>query len=254
MKCVCDVQLTKGNTAHYRTCSQYKNEVVRIEELVPMYINELYSQSLSVSECTEKILSLAGSELPIGKARKIVDTYVKTHNMFRGLADPILNMRRQQKVKNTMIERYGVENWGQTAAGGYRSLNKIPYSKLECMEQYNEFRKKVERGLGQYKTHAMKFNEIPYECEYTGVSFADTNGICNPNDPLKRSIDHRVPIIEGFFKGWTVEQMNSRENLAWCIRYINTVKGNTTYESFSNLLPYIKEKINESIKNRTPYH
>lgn len=243
-QCVCGKNIKIKNTQHPRTCGLFQKHVREIESFIKTEIPQFYEHCLSVSDSIQ-VVKKKTKYLQEGRLRNMIVTELKTLGIYRGLDDPDLNARRQSKLKATMRKRYGVSNNGQREGQGFGKLNKIPFEQLAFMENYKKFRKQVDADLKKKRL------KIPRKlhCEYTGIEFTDNQGPVNPNDPRKHSFDHRQPVIECFLKGWTVEQTNSSGNLVQCLRLINTIKGNTTEESFLKILSYLKEKIDESIQN-----
>lgn len=138
-----------------------------------------------------------------------------------------------------MITEYGVINNGQRAGQGFGPRNKIPYNTVDFLDtQYQLFRNKVERLT---KKNISKL-PIPDYCYYTGVKFVDSEiTLVNPNDPRKRTVDHKIPIIVGYLKGQSIEELSSLDNICYCLRYVNTIKGNTSYQDFIEIAKYIRE-------------
>lgn len=247
--CACGTEINTANGYHINKCEAYKDHVEQIKLIIQRDAPAYYQECLSVSE-TIKFIQPHTQYVMSGSLRKLIVEHLNEIGIYRGLGDPELNAKRQQRTQKTMMERYGVVNNGQREGQGFSLINKIPYQQLDMMVRAKEFRSVVDNDLKKKRTRNQI--EILDHCQYTGVEFADVRGPTNPNDPLKRSFDHRVPVIECFFKGWSVEQVNSPDNLIQCVRVINTIKGNTREESFLELLPQIKEMINESIQNRAP--
>lgn len=165
----------------------------------------------------------------------------------------LIHKNKQKKIRKTCIERYGEDNISKCMSGKQRralhSRNSIPYKRFDFIDEYAEYCRKSKR----YIEKSIKEMIAPDYCEYTGIKFADaTNGgsnNVNPNDPLKRSIDHKMSLLECYLKGISVEEANSPENLAFCIRYVNTIKQNNSLGDYSlqEMIKIIREKlINEN--------
>lgn len=133
----------------------------------------------------------------------------------------------QEAMKQTLQERYGVDNIGQKT-GGFSSQNKIPYTKPQFVDDFMTFKKAV--GYETQRT-LRKINK-PLCCEVTGIMFADAHKPANPNDYYKRSVDHKVSILECFLLNKSPEEAAARENVIFVLRYINTIKGNMPYDLF----------------------
>ena len=150
----------------------------------------------------------------------------------------ILNNKR----KNTLQQNYGVTNAGQLENSPIKIANKIPYTTPEFKRDYNDYRRNAERLTKRYLKQCKTQNLLPTHCEYTGFKFADTErNPINPNDWFKRSLDHRLSIWHCYLYDQPVEQACSPSNLVFCLKYINTVKGNIPEEYFvKEDLPKIK--------------
>lgn len=212
-------------------------------EELKRFIKDLYLEEYSVSIVLKQVKEKYPNMSPIG--RTPITDYLKHIGVYEGLTGSNYVKKNNERVVNTIRERYGVDNWGQTADGGWTKLNSIKYEKLNIDKEFSEFKRKVEKLT---RKNVKKLNELPIKCEYTGVTFNDIYGDVNPNDPLKRTIDHIVPVIHAFIMGWTVEETSDITNIAFVIRIVNSIKGNTSKESFNSLLPNIKERlINEGL-------
>jgi len=241
-ECVCGY---KGNASHSKTCSRYKEETDRVEKNLKKYIRDLYLENLSVSECCNLVQTKEETNLSEAKLRKIIDKNLTDLGIKRNLSDKEFNHRRLEKTKKTMLDRYGVINNGQRPGQGWKNLNAIPYDKLSVDEDLTNFRKAVDYLTRKYVEKLKRHNSLPTVCYYTGIQFKDaTQGKVNPNDPYKRSVDHRTPVIEMFFKGFSPEQVCAEENIVFCLRAVNTYKANTTEEYFvKEIVPYLMEKL-----------
>lgn len=197
------------------------------------WITEMYRETYSVSAI---LRACKGRNLKIGRGR--INAILKAAGLYEGLAGENYLKKKVEAHKSLMLEKHGVENWGQTENGGYRSLNKIEYSKLSYLtDEFTAYREKV-RALT--KKNLAKLPKPDY-CEYTGVRFADVEGRANPNDPRKRSIDHKLPVIHCYLNGIPAEDAAGLDNLMRVLKYVNSVKGNTLHESFLPLALKIRK-------------
>jgi hypothetical protein len=163
---------------------------------------------------------------------------------LRGLAqDTKARNLRTIKRKETLKKKYGVINTGQFENSPIKLANQIPYTVPKFSVDLNEYRKDIERAARKYVRQCKTKKELPTHCEYTGIKFADAeNKPTNPNDWFKRTIDHRVSVLHCYLDGWTVEQASDPSNLVFCLRYINTTKGNISEKEFlKNYLPKLKK-------------
>lgn len=241
-KCVCGFE---GNSTHTKNCDLYKKEIQRVENNLKKYIKTLYLEKSSVSECVEIIKEKENTKLSLAKIRKIVDPVVIDLGIKKSLTDKDLNKKRQDKIKQTMLKRYGVVNNGQRAGHGWSNLNQINYEKLKLDTELNDFRKKVNYLTRKHVERLKRQNKIPDKCFYTGITFRDAyRQNVNPNDPYKRSVDHRMPVIEMFLKGSTPEDVCQEDNIVFCLRVVNTYKANTAEEYFiKEIVPYLIKRL-----------
>lgn len=84
-------------------------------------------------------------------------------------------------------------------------------------------------------------------CYYTGIKFADVEKqFVNPNDPRKRSLDHKIPLAICYIKGMTMDEANHPDNLCWCLKVINNIRGTSDLESFKPIAEYYRKKFIEA--------
>lgn len=196
-----------------------------------------YADSYSVSDVMRTVPDTKG----IGRGR-IVKILTEV-GLYEGLLGPNQQFKKQEKLKKTMIDKYGIVNVGQRIGGGWASQNNIPYCKISYIDtQFVEYKLKVEKASRKN----LRKHPVADSCFYTGIKFADAcQRRTNPNDPRKRSVDHKIPILIGYLIGMTVEEIASIDNLTYVLRYVNTVKGNTAHCDF---LP-IAEKLRKVFEN-----
>lgn len=246
-KCVCGLEILKNNTRHYTSCDERKK--LRKEILIENRekIIEEYLRTFSVSEILRNINSkfkLHGFSVV---TRKDLVNILKKENVYEGLNGKNYLKNKVEKNKKIMMEKYGVENWGQTSNGGYKSLNKIPYKKISYLSDgYKKYREQVE----EITRKNIKEIELPKYCEYTGIKFSDEEGKTNPNDPRKRSVDHKISVMICYLNDISVEEAGSKDNIVFVLKYVNTIKGNTLHESFLTIADKIRKVfINEGYES-----
>jgi hypothetical protein len=84
-------------------------------------------------------------------------------------------------------------------------------------------------------------------CHYTGIKFADAEQqFVNPNDPRKRSLDHKIPLSICYINGMTMDEANHPDNLCWCLKVINSVRGASDPKSFKPIAEYYRKKFIEA--------
>ena len=147
---------------------------------------------------------------------------------------------RSIKRMNTMQQRYGVNNYGQTPMMRQRLIerNNISYKQPLFLANLDSFRKDVDTITLRNKKLLL---DTGY-CFYTGIRFGDIMGPINPNDPIKRTIDHKISIVDGFLRNYTAEQIGCLSNLCWTIKYCNTFKGNMSANDFIYYSKLIRER------------
>lgn len=205
---------------------------------------ELYKETYSVSQVIEKT----------GMNRKAITKILKDANVYEGLSGPNYLAKKAENHKKVMLEKYGVENISQIRQNGIVKDNSIEYSKVSFDEKLKEYKDKVYRYSKKIiYSKKSKLVDIPDTCFYTGITFADClQERVNPNDPYKRTIDHKHPIILCYTEGWSIEEAGGPDNVTFVLRYINNLKSNTTHESFLAIAEQIKphlERCNENIQN-----
>lgn len=209
------------------------------------YIIRRYKETYSVltvhSEVKEKFDSKMG--------RKPIEDLLKNEGIYEGLRGDNYLRHRQEKIKKTNKKKYGVENYGQLKTSGFTVSNNIPYKKTRLFgEEYQEYRKKVDsltKSLSKKIQH-------PLTCYYTGIEFSDndkgSNSI-NPNDPYKKTIDHKKPVLVSYIDGDSPEIAAREDNLVFVLRCINSIKGNTDHNSFKPIAEKVKDYLLDENQN-----
>lgn len=170
-----------------------------------------------------------------GVTRNAVTKFLKESGVFTGLFN---QKARADKRMKTLQSRYGITNFGQTETMKQRlkERNNIAYVVPSFNDQFLLYKKKVINITYKNK----KFLVDSQYCYFTGIFFGDNFGPVNPNDPIKKSLDHKISIAEGFFNGLSEEVIGGVSNLCWCIRYCNSLKGNMSAEAFIPLAKHIR--------------
>jgi len=188
-------------------------------------IIEYYKNNSSVSDVIKEF----------GVTRNAVTKFLKESGVFTGL----LNQKtRAEKRMKTLQSRYGITNFGQSEMMKQRlkERNNIVYEIPSFNEQLLLYKKNVTNFTYKNK----KFLVDSEYCYFTGIWFGDNLGLVNPNDPIKKTLDHKISIIDGFFSGISEEVIGGLSNLCWCIRYCNSLKGNMSAEAFIPLAKQIR--------------
>jgi hypothetical protein len=217
-------------------------KIISITEEIKNIIIETYKKEYSVSEVIKKC--------PKGIGRKRIENILKSVGIYEGINGENYLRKKVEKQEKLMMEKYGVKNWGQTKDGGYKKQNKIPYKKISFLtDEYKDYRVQVEKETEKnIKKH---FKIYPKYCFYTKILFADEEGSVNPNDPRKRSVDHRIPVLHCYLNGVSVENASHINNIVFVLRYVNSVKGQTLEDSFLPIVEKIRKVfINEGYKSK----
>jgi hypothetical protein len=243
-ECICGFV---GQSGHAGKCDVYLTEVNRVRKNLVEYIADYYKKTYSITECCKYAVEKEKSHIKHTSLRVIITKHLDLLGIRESFGDLNFHTHRQHKLENVMMNKYGVINNGQRAGAGFKLLNSIPYVKLALDEEYSKFREQV-----RLATRRIRWidGEVSPKCYYTGITFNDELlDKVNPNDPFKRTIDHKVSVTEAFFRGWTVEQTVAKDNLVFCLRVVNTTKGNTTEKDFRKLiLPVLKKRLEHENK------
>ena len=213
--------------------------VIITEEMKDSYIN-LYKDTYSVSEI------LRQSNDGVGRTK--IEKILKEEGIYEGLNGKKYLEKKTENLKNICQEKYGVDNYSQLKLSGWATQNDIPYKKINFLnEEYKLYNKEITKLT---KKNSKKIEETQY-CFYTGIQFIDVEqDKVNPNDPRKRTIDHKIPVIICYLNNISVEDASSVDNIVYVIRYVNSIKGNTLHDSFLSIAPKIRKVfINEGCKS-----
>lgn len=217
-------------------------KLTTITDEIENLIIDTYKKEYSVSRVMEKC--------PKGIGRKRIEKILKNAGVYEGLTGKNYLRKKVENFEKLMLKKYGVINWGQTIDGGYTKLNKIPYKKISYLtDDLKKYRllvdKETKKNIKKY------FKTYPKYCYYTKIMFADEEYAPNPNDPRKRSVDHKIPVLHCFLNNIDVEKAASIDNIVFVLRYVNSVKGQTLEESFFPIAEKIRKVfINEGYKSK----
>ena len=227
-----------------------KKEQEWFNSVVVPEILEEYERTNSVSSVLRKISGHTFGNIT-GVGRGKVTDFLKENNIYTPNSEKALKTRVTNTNK-TLYDRYGVTNPGLLPQShGYTRLNNIPYTKFRINDELKKYKEKVSRLTRSYNNTN---KNIPKYCYYTGIQFIDAEqDKVNPNDPRKRSIDHRTSVIYCFLNGWSPEKCSNPKNMVYVLKYINTIKSNTTEKDFIPLaLKLRKELIDEGFSSKPP--
>jgi hypothetical protein len=210
------------------------------------YIVEFYTTCYSVTDCCNHIIAKEGISVRPNALRGAVTLFLKEAGVMEKQTGSKINTFRQKKIRNTMSSRYGVINAGQMPGNGFSRLNSIPYKKLKLHDDITAYKKAV-NDISWRVVNGIKKRDghLPSTCYYTGITFND-NVLpeVNPNDPFKRTVDHKISIVNCFLSGLPVEKAASEENLVFCLRVVNTIKGQLDEGDFRrSLLPNLIQRL-----------
>lgn len=206
--------------SHSRVCDQYISYIDKVKE----EIHKKYSNGENIDGLT-KIFGISRNVIERVLTSHGVD--IKSYNHKRHC-----QIAKHKKLKKTMIERYGVENYGQLHNCGYVALNKRPYTKPKFYNEFQKYRAEVEKIT---KLNIKKMT-IPSECYITGITFADElNKEVNPNDWYKRSIDHKRSILDCYLNNIETYIAGGVDNIIFVLKYVNNIKGNMPIDVFEKI-------------------
>jgi hypothetical protein len=199
--------------------------------ILSKYLDDEFSINELGEWCTENI----GLKVSKSSYHGFFKPWLQNMNLYRGLN--CSTKRRREKIEKTTMEKHGTLDVG----GYWKKANAVEYKKLDLLgEKYKQYCKQVSV---ETKKNIKCKKQTEY-CEYTGVRFCDFDGrLVNPNDPMKKTIDHKTPVIVGFLNNIDPTVIGSIENLAYVIRYVNNIKGSTDYISFLPIANKIKERL-----------
>ena len=243
-KCTCGFI---GNAAHAGRCKIYLDAVDLACKNMKTYIAEFYKTTYSITDCCRHVVEVEKIAINQSALRKHITGYLDELGIREGHGGKSFAKFRQQKTKKTMLARYGVINPGQLESNGRKAANKIPYKKLKINQEYTQYRQAVEELTRKEFLQLKKCQNLPLTCYYSGKTFNDELlDKVNPNDPMKRTIDHRVSVTEAFLRGWPPEQTANLSNIVFCLRIVNTIKGHASDLEFRKfLLPMLLKRLSD---------
>lgn len=191
-------------------------------------IIKLYKETYSVSAVLRE---LEGT----GIGRERVTKVLTDEGIYEGLTGP--NYLAKMKARVRVYQDAAEPNRAQLTL---MESNKIPYERFTFEESFKTYRKAAERHSRATAESMVK----PDYCDYTGVRFIDAEQeLVNPNDPRKRTIDHKKSIIQCWLEGMTPQECAAPNNISFVLRYINNLKGNDNLKSTMPVINLVKEKL-----------
>jgi len=241
--CHCGEEKPLNSPNCLKKCEYFKEEYNRVFVLGKEELINFYNEEISISGCQRKFLTSNGTEF----SRGYFVALFKQEGIFEDVKSAKRGMKHYERTKKGTKEKYGVENYGSLKISGWTKLNKVEYRKIGYFdEDYKEYRNQAYKIMQKN----LRNQEVPDYCELTGIKFADTEGPTNPNDPRKRSVDHKIPLIHCYLNNVPVEKASERENLMYVLKLVNSIKSQTLYESFLPLVPKIRKAlINEGFES-----
>lgn len=178
---------------------------------------------------------------------KKINTCIKNY----GVDNPLKNINIKDKMQNTMLSRYGYTNPSkiyefqekkkQTCLDKYGEDN---YSKTSSYRKYNEdkgiwiktsdvkdfilYYRKVWSETRKFKKEL--FDKWNGKCYYTDQILLTDKKLYN--DPLYRTIDHKISIYNGYKNNIDFREIGNISNLCICSRKSNI------YKNINNELDY----------------
>lgn len=210
--------------------SKLKEEILKSKANIIQYYKETYS----VSDILFRLKLGTSNSI----RNHIVDV-LKDEGIYQGVGG-LSALHKQKKIQKTMMEKYGVINIGQIY--GWKN-NDAPKTELKFIQDFRAYSDRVGKITLVEKK---KLIQTDY-CYYTGIKFTD--GV-NPNDPLRRSVDHKVSLWKGYIGGISENIIGSASNLVFCLKYCNTMKSNMSVIEFTPFAKHLREKmIDEGFKS-----
>lgn len=197
----------------------------------------VYKETYSVTQ----VLKHFGYPKGNSERRRQITNILKDADIFEGLSGTNVLRKKQERAEKTNLKKYGVKNYSNTEHGSLNLHNhrdKTPFPLVENFKIYqqqvtNETKKTIRK---------LKNTPKPTHCEYLGIEFVNDK-IANPNDQLKRTIDHKKSVYSCWLDGLSPEEASHQSNLAWICRYANSIKGNADYDDIKHIFPKIKDKL-----------
>ena len=253
--CVCGKEVSTHDTRHRKNCSEFKKyEDNFIKKFLSKYTNK-YNLFLSKGMSAVHLKKLILRDLKLlskkdlfteGYANRIFQTYFRK---FYDKYEMERWERRNRKSSKTMKQKYGVENAGQLESHKERlrksnneKMNPFSTEEFALLEfiKGNRILKEQEKEYYLYRKEVNKITrknikklDHPLKCYYTGIPITN-NKEYHYNMLNYATIDHKIPIIAGFLKGISAKVIGGVDNLCWCAKFINSVKGNLTEKEFVN--------------------
>jgi hypothetical protein len=204
-------------------------------------IIKYYQEHLSVRACS---VNFKISYSPI-------ESMLKQEGVHRGISDKERCKKNFDRLKNSVKNKYGITNVSQLHLSNLKERNSIEFKRPKFMTSFVEYSKEVKRISNKNK----KLLKKQKYCYYTGIIFADSDENCggggvNPNDPTKRTLDHKISVFDGFMNNIEPQIIASPTNLVECLRYCNSVKGNMSADQFLSKARLLREAfINEGYQH-----
>ena len=219
---------------------KYQERVSKIKNTkLIRYGDENYSNRLKSKETLLKKYGVENvSQIEEVKLKKI-NTCIKNY----GVDNPLKNINIKDKMQNTMLSRYGYTNPSklyefqemkkQTCLDKYGEDN---YSKTSSYRKYNEdkgiwiktsdvkdfilYYRKVWSETRKFKKEL--FDKWNGKCYYTDQILLTDKKLYN--DPLYRTIDHKISIYNGYKNKIDFREIGNISNLCICSRKSNIHK------------------------------
>ena len=227
-----------------------KTEIIKILKEEGIFVNyhfrgfpskeqiiSAYKETYSVSQ----VLLYFGYTVTSSSKRNKITKMLKEEGVYDGAYGKNAVRKKIERIEKTNLEIYGVKNYSYTKHGSLNLHNHRDKTSFPIVEEFRLYQQQV---TYETKKTIRKLKHIPKptHCEYLGVEFVDDN-IANPNDQLKRTIDHKKSVYNCWLDGLSPEEASHQDNLVWICRYANSIKGNADYDDIKYVFPKIKEKL-----------
>ena len=130
----------------------------------------------------------------------------------------------KKSIKSLFIEKYGVDNpFKSTLIKKLIKEKNILNGRWLCNENYENYRRQVDYYTKKNKKELLE-NWNGYD--YYDNEFIFDNFLLDNNSNKYPSIDHKIPVSEGFKRNLTILNISDISNLCITKRSINSSKGN----------------------------
>lgn len=242
-QCICSKKFNSkpSLTGHQANCTQFKTMMaIKLDSYKDQMVEEylvkkdslvLISQKYGFSyPAVKKYIESLGIEVQSvwldAERRHLRSERSKQTSIDRyGVDNPAKSPTIRDKVKQTCHNKYGVDNGSNSTISRIKHYilgNDVEPGHAIAYAQY----KQIVEQLTKKNKKRLPFSGI---CYYSQVSIHKTGPI---NDDLRASVDHKIPVIQGFVSNIPAEDIASINNLVWCAKILNTYKRSMCEDQF----------------------